>query len=121
MKSMKGIYQVTVIAIAIAAIALFPPVALAACPPWVVYSYTYYNGCNGTQTLVGDAWTECMGYSGGWGTTGKWRQRIKNTCFVEGASCLAATEEYTFWEFCTGVGWVERSQADFDSTNCQCS
>src|SRR5687768_8227554 len=49
MKSMKSVVRLSVVAIAIVAIAFFPPVALAACPPWIVYSHTYFDGC-GTKT-----------------------------------------------------------------------
>lgn len=106
------------------AITFLPNFALAQCPPWEVYSHTYYNGC-GTKTIVGDRWTECVGGHGGWGTTtAHWRSTIATTCTDNGqgvAFCRGESDSYSYWEFCTGTGWVERSQTDFNNANCQCS
>ena len=107
------------------ALALLPNYALAQCPPWEVYSHTYFNGCNTTKTIVGDRWTECVGGHGGWGTTtAHWRETITITCSDNGqgvAFCRDDSYAYSYWEYCTGSGWVQRSQTDFNNANCQCS
>lgn len=101
-----------------------PDFALAECPPWQVYSHTYYNGCNTTKTIVGDEWTECFGESGGWGTTNAhWRETIASACTNDQQQSFcheAYVISYTYWENCSGT-WVSRSKADFDNANCQCS
>ena len=95
-----------------------PPAARAWCPS-AAYSYTYYSGCGSAPTLVGDNWTECSGATGGWGTTGNWRERLKYTCIVDSNSCINDVASYTYWTLCSG-NWVARTQAQMLSGDCSC-
>ena len=91
----------------------------AICPVSVV-SYTYYEGCGVPPTIVGDDWKECTGYSGGWGTTGNWREKMRTYCGInESGWCYDNYSVYSYWVNCSGQ-WLERTQAQMLSGQCNC-
>lgn len=106
------------IVLAILVIAWMSPHQALACPSFVD-SYTYYNGCGSAPTITGDDWEECNGFSGGWGTVGHWRQRIRSYCVISGVACVEYETVYSYWEYCSGT-WVQRTQAQFYNGDCQC-
>lgn len=106
------------IVLAVLAIAWASPHQALSCP-FYVDSYTYFNGCGSSPSITGDDWEECNGATGGWGSAGHWRVRLRQDCIQAGSWCADISNNLTYWENCSG-SWVQRTQTQFENGSCQC-
>lgn len=117
--SCKNAFQLVTVLAVLLIVCLPASKAVAICPV-SVDSFGYYEGCGSAPTFVGDSWKECFGYSGGWGTTGNWRERLRMYCGInEVGWCYDATPVTTYWTKC-GDQWLERTQSQMANGDCNC-
>lgn len=96
--------------------------ASAACPYGSYITYRdYYNGCGSQPTIIGDEGTDCPGnyYSTG-STNGHWKVEYYQECIADPYCHDGDVFDIKYYERCSGA-WVQRSQNDFSTGNCQCS
>lgn len=116
------------LAVAVLMIAAFPHTrASGACSPTNSTFTGYYDGCGTAPTYNGERGWDCTGNQYSVGTlSGHWKEVMTATCGrspgpEQPVICdLENDYTYKYYELCNGQ-WVQRSQSDFASGNCQCS